>query len=90
MRDWMISVVALEDLDGDGALDLFFCTWMHGCHVLFNREGGFSGAAHSELPRFQETAVTAVAFADVDRDGWLDVVTGASTSQPRSSTRRRR
>ena len=56
---------------------------MHGCHVLFNREGGFSGAAHAELPRFDETAVTAVAFADVDRDGWLDVVTGASTSQPR-------
>ena len=83
MRDWMISVVALEDLDGDGALDLFFCTWMHGCHVLFNREGGFSGAAHAELPRSEETAVTAVAFADVDRDGWLDVVTGASTSQPR-------
>jgi uncharacterized membrane protein YraQ (UPF0718 family) len=83
MRDWMTSVVALEDLDGDGAPDLFFCTWMHGCHVLFNREGGFSGAAHVELPRFDETAVTAVAFADVDRDGWLDVVTGASTSQPR-------
>jgi hypothetical protein len=83
MRDWMISVVALEDLDGDGALDLFFCTWMHGCHVLFNREGGFSSAAHVELPRFEETAVTAVAFADVDRDGWLDVVTGASTSEPR-------
>ena len=83
MRDWIVSVVALEDLDGDGALDLFFCTWMHGCHVLFNREGGFSAAAHAELPRFEETAVTAVAFADIDRDGWVDVVTGASTSQPR-------
>jgi uncharacterized membrane protein YraQ (UPF0718 family) len=83
MRDWMVSVVALQDLDGDGAPDLFFCTWMHGCHVLFNRDGGFSGAAHVELPRGEETAVTAVAFADVDRDGWIDVVTGASTSQPR-------
>jgi ASPIC and UnbV/FG-GAP-like repeat len=83
MQEWMISVVALEDLDGDGALDLFFCTWMHGCHVLFNRGNAFSAAAHAELPRFAETAVTAVAFADVDRDGRLDVVTGASTSQPR-------
>ncbi len=83
MRDWMVSVVALQDLDGDGALDLFFCTWMHGCHVLFNRGGEFSAAAHAELPRGDETAVTAVAFADVDRDGWLDVVTGAGTSQPR-------
>jgi hypothetical protein len=64
MREWLISTVALEDLDGDGALDLFFCTWMHGCHILFNRGGEFSAAAHAELPRFEETAVTAVAFAD--------------------------
>ena len=83
MREWIVSVVALVDLDGDGALDLFFCTWMHGCHILFNRGGTYSGAAHVELPRSQETAVTAVAFSDVDRDGWLDIVTGASTSQPR-------
>ncbi len=83
MSDWIVSVVSLVDLDGDGAPDLFFCTWMHGCHILFNRGGSFSGAAHVELPRFDETAVTAVAFADVDRDGRLDIVTGASTSQPR-------
>ena len=83
MNDWIISTVALVDLDGDGALDLFFCTWMHGCHILFNRGGSFSSAAHVELPRSDETAVTAVAFADVDRDGYLDIVTGASTSQPR-------
>ena len=83
MNDWIVSTVALVDLDGDRALDLFFCTWMHGCHILYNRGGSFSSAAHTELPRFEETAVTAVAFADVDRDGRLDIVTGASTSQPR-------
>jgi len=83
MSDWIVSVVNLVDLDEDGAPDLFFCTWMHGCHILFNRNGSFSAAAHVELPRFDETAVTAVAFADVDRDGRLDIVTGASTSQPR-------
>src|SRR5438445_5967419 len=83
MKEWIVSVVALVDLDGDRALDLFFCTWMHGCHILYNRGGSFSAAAHVELPRSEETAVTAVAFADVDRDGRLDIVTGASTSQPR-------
>ena len=83
MKEWIVSVVALVDLDGDRALDLFFCTWMHGCHILYNRGGSFSAAAHVELPRSEETAVTAVAFADVDRDGYLDIVTGASTSQPR-------
>jgi uncharacterized membrane protein YraQ (UPF0718 family) len=79
MRKWMISVVALVDLDGDGASDLFFCAWMHGCHVLFNRKGEYSQAAHTELPRLAETAIHAAAFADVNRDGLLDVVTGAST-----------
>ena len=83
MRDWLITVVALVDLDGDGAPDLFFCGWRHGCHVLYNRGGEFSGDAHVELPGGDETAVTAVAFADVDRDGRLDIVTGASTSGPR-------
>jgi ASPIC and UnbV/FG-GAP-like repeat/FG-GAP repeat len=83
MRDWIVSTVSLVDLDGDGAVDLFFCTWMHGCHILYNRGGSFSGNDHVELPRGQETAVTAAAFADVDRDGRLDIVTGASTSQPR-------
>lgn len=83
MREWIASVVALVDLDGDRALDLFFCTWMHGCHILFNRNGSFSAAAHVALPRFDETTVHAVAFADVDRDGWLDIVTGTTTSEPR-------
>jgi uncharacterized membrane protein YraQ (UPF0718 family) len=83
MNDWIVSAIALIDLDEDRALDLFFCAWMRGCHILYNRGGSFSGAAHVELPRLRETAVTAAAFADVDRDGRLDVVTGTSTSQPR-------
>ncbi len=79
MRDWIIGDVALVDLDGDGALDLFFGTWMHGSHILFNREGRFSESAHVALERDSETVVTAVAFADFDRDGDLDIVTGGST-----------
>ena len=81
MRDWVIGDVALVDLDGDGALDLFFSAWMQGSHILYNRGGGFSDAAHVELPRSSETAVAAAAFADVDRDGDLDIVTGAATFQ---------
>lgn len=83
MRDWITGDVALVDLDGDAALDLFFSTWMHGSHVLFNRDGAFSGADHAELPRGSETAAHASAFADVDRDGDVDVVTGATTHVPR-------
>jgi len=81
MRDWAICDVALVDLDGDGALDLFISAWMQGSHILYNRGGEFSGAAHVELPRSGETCVAAAAFADVDRDGDLDIVTGGATFQ---------
>lgn len=79
MRSWLITAVALEDLEGSGRPDLVFCAWMQGCHVLFNRDGDFSQAASVDLPRSKEIAVQALAFADLDRTGRLDIVTGAST-----------
>ena len=79
MRSWRICDVALVDLDGDGALDLYFSAWMHGSHVLFNRGGSFSRSAHVELPRGGEVCAASTAFADVDRDGLIDIVTGAAT-----------
>jgi hypothetical protein len=79
MRSWRICDVALVDLDGDGALDLYFSAWMHGSHVLFNRGGEFSAKAHTELPRGGEVCNAAAAFADVDRDGLVDIVTGGAT-----------
>ena len=79
MRDWIICDVALVDLDGDGQPDLYFSAWMHGSHVLFNRGGTFSEAAHVELPRSGEVCAASTAFGDVDRDGFLDIVTGAAT-----------
>jgi uncharacterized membrane protein YraQ (UPF0718 family) len=81
MREWLICDVALVDLDGDGARDLFFSTWAGGSHVLFNRFGGFSERAHVELPGAGETCVASSAFADVDRDGDLDLVTGGASFQ---------
>jgi uncharacterized membrane protein YraQ (UPF0718 family) len=78
MRSWLICDVALVDLDGDGSLDLYFSAWNHGSHILFNRGGEFSKSAHVELPRFGEACAASVAFADVDRDGLLDIVTGGA------------
>ena len=79
MRSWQICDIALVDLDGDGALDLYFSSWMHGSHILFNRGGEFSAKAHTELPRSGEMCAASSAFADVDRDGLVDIVTGAAT-----------
>ena len=79
MRNWAIGVVALVDLDGDGALDLFFSAWKQGSFILFNRDGRFSEKNSVHLPGGAETIVSSVAFADVDRDGRLDIVTGAAS-----------
>ena len=76
MRAWTITYLALVDLDGSASPDLFLCAWLEGCHVLFNHDGVFSAAAHTELPRAEELATHSAAFADVDRDGHVDVVTG--------------
>ena len=81
MRHWIITYVALVDLSGnpDGLPDLFFCAWKHDCHVLINQGGSFTGADQVTLPIPGELAVHAAAFADVEHDGRLDIVTGAST-----------
>ena len=79
MATWQVTAVALVDLDGDRAPDLVFCAWMQGCHVLWNQAGQFAASAETVLPRSQEIAVQALAFGDVDHDGRVDIVTGAST-----------
>lgn len=83
MRDWIISEVALADLDGDGAPELIFSSWRQGTHILFNRQGAYSQAHYRRLPDTGETTVNALAFADLDRDGDLDMVTGTIVYVPR-------
>jgi ASPIC and UnbV/FG-GAP-like repeat len=79
MRNWLITEVALVDLDGDGRPDLFLCAWMQSCYILWNRSGTFSVSDSTALPRGSEAAVTAVAFADFEHNGRVDIATGGST-----------
>ncbi|HUR41430.1 MAG TPA: FG-GAP-like repeat-containing protein [Verrucomicrobiae bacterium] len=82
-RDWQVTALALADLDGDRAPELVACGWMQGCRVLFNRNGGYSDSAATTLPSGSELSVQSLAFADVDRDGDVDLVTGAASYVPR-------
>lgn len=78
-----ITALALADLDGDGAPDLVACAWMSDCTILFNRDGAFTDATRGALPRGKERSVQSLALADVDRDGDLDIVSGATAYVPR-------
>lgn len=79
MRDWTITYTALVDLDGSGSLDLFLCAWMQDCYIFPNTGGEFAAEPAAVLPRGGELATHSAAFADIDRDGDLDIATGPAT-----------
>jgi hypothetical protein len=72
--------VVLEDLNRDGHLDALFCPNRSGLQnprrlltILWGSEDGWSNRrSHGQLPVY---GALAVAAADLDRDGWPDIVT---------------
>jgi uncharacterized membrane protein YraQ (UPF0718 family) len=76
------SNVALVDLDGDGRLDIFVSAYRGGNHVVYNDHGRFHTGGHRPLPETRANLANAAAFADLDRDGDLDVVLGNWSTGP--------
>ncbi|RIV85639.1 FG-GAP-like repeat-containing protein [Aurantiacibacter zhengii] len=71
-----VHVVALADLDGDGALDLVVTTERSGNYLFWNRDGGFDARSMLKLPGDDRAITQSLAFADFDRDGRLDIALG--------------
>ncbi|MCA9777821.1 MAG: VCBS repeat-containing protein, partial [Candidatus Eremiobacteraeota bacterium] len=69
-----VPVCALVDLNSDDRLDLYFST-INGDHgYLLNSQGSFGPP--QMLPKLPGAFVNAVGFADIDRDGDLDIALG--------------
>lgn len=67
---------ALVDVDNDGWLDVVAAAWGGGLWWLRNREGRFDGRDLAVIDNHGANFTAALGFADLDRDGDLDVVLG--------------
>ncbi len=71
-----VLLVALIDLDNDGCLDLFAGTFGNEDLIAVGDCNGFERTRVVELPHAKGLMTQAAAFADIDRDGDLDILKG--------------
>jgi uncharacterized membrane protein YraQ (UPF0718 family) len=71
-----VLMVALVDLDNDGCLDLFAGTFGDHDYIAAGDCGDFAQTRVAELPHLDGLMTQAAAFADIDRDGDLDILKG--------------
>ncbi|WP_069301098.1 FG-GAP-like repeat-containing protein [Neptunicoccus sediminis] len=68
---------ALVDLDGDGWLDIFVTTYRQGNFLITSDRGDFSAVGITPVANREDAILSlALSFADLDRDGDLDVALG--------------
>lgn len=66
----------LVDLNNDGWRDLFLTSYLEGNFLWLNQGGQFTGQPQPVQNRADTPLTLALSFADVDRDGDLDVALG--------------
>ncbi|MEC7965297.1 MAG: FG-GAP-like repeat-containing protein, partial [Pseudomonadota bacterium] len=66
----------LVDLNNDGWRDLFLTSYLEGNFLWLNQGGQFTGTPQPVQNRADTPLTLALSFADVDRDGDLDVALG--------------
>lgn len=72
-----IGSVALIDINNDGLLDLVVSTLDDGVFIAANQDGSFSKTATIRMRNTKGKSVAnAMAFADVDRNGEIDIFLG--------------
>lgn len=77
LADQHIFNAVLTDIDNDGWPDLFLATYLNGNFWWRNEGGGFGATPPQPVANNPESPLSlALSFADVDRDGFLDVALG--------------
>ena len=70
-----VILVALVDLNADGWKDIIFTTYKDGDYIIYNEKGEFLKKNFEALPRYDGTTMS-MSFADIDKDGDLDIFLG--------------
>lgn len=76
------SGVAINDLDGDGDLDLVFANLDGDSSILWNDSGWNDGGLTFSPQSLRRGQMRAAAIVDVEGDGWLDIVFTQPTTAP--------
>lgn len=68
---------ALVDMDNDGRLDFFLTTWRNGNHLIMDPMGTESKKVSPiPIPNGNALLTNSLGFADINRNGFLDIVNG--------------
>ncbi|MZH14264.1 MAG: hypothetical protein F3742_05770 [Nitrospinae bacterium] len=68
--------IALVDLNNDGWLDIFLTTFNEGNYVVLNPIPVEGEITVKKVPNGSALLTSASAFADIDQDGFLDIING--------------
>ena len=68
--------VAFVDMNNDGWPDLFLTTFGAGNYLILNQHGRFDPAQAIKVPNHDAVITVSPGFADLDGDGFLDVLNG--------------
>ena len=72
---YQVINIALVDIDNNGWLDIFYSTYGEGNHVRLNPLAG-AESRELQVPNGEALLTSAAGFADLNGDGFLDIVQG--------------
>jgi len=76
LKDKQAINIALVDLNNDGWLDIFLTTFNEGNFVVLNPIPVEGEITVKKVPNGDALLTSAVAFADIDQDSYLDILNG--------------